>query len=106
MSDEQQAEGTAFYNDVVREAGSFSVSDACIGCGLCARQCPLDMIEMAPGPAGEGRAARHPVWKPGKCTTCLGCQNRCLVNAIRFSLADGEDTLGHGQYVNPRVHLG
>ncbi|MBQ9315440.1 MAG: EFR1 family ferrodoxin [Atopobiaceae bacterium] len=66
---------------------SFSVDDACVGCGLCARQCPLEVIQMRDG---------RPVWAKPTCTVCLGCLHHCPTNTIAY----GKHTKGHGQYHN------
>lgn len=69
---------------------AFAVSDACVGCGLCARQCPLGAIELRDG---------RPVWAKPSCALCLGCLHRCPTNAIAY----GKNTAGHGQYFNPHT---
>lgn len=74
------------------ETRRFTVDGTCIGCGLCARQCPADAIEMRAG---------TPVWVKEHCAICLGCLHRCPKFAIQF----GKRTRGHGQYVNPNVQL-
>lgn len=62
-----------FYACMVRDKG-FTVSDACISCGKCAKRCPLNNIEMAGG---------KPVWK-GNCTHCMACIGGCPVEAIEY----------------------
>ena len=65
----------------------FRASDACITCGLCARECPMDNIEMRDG---------RPAW--GKnCAMCLRCYHRCPVQAISYEAA----TDGKGHYACP-----
>ncbi len=76
----------------VRETKHFTVEDTCIGCGLCARKCPVEAIEMQNG---------KPVWIKEKCTLCLGCLHRCPKFAIQY----GSKTRNHGQYVNPNVKV-
>ena len=41
---------------------------ALFGCGLCAKKCPVQAIEMRDG---------KPVWVKDKCVMCLGCLHRC-----------------------------
>lgn len=91
--------GPAFLSPMLRKeyekkrsTSFFHVEDSCVGCGLCARVCPLSAIRL-----GNGK----PVWVKGKCTMCLGCLHRCPKFAIQY----GESTAKHGQFVNPNVTL-
>ena len=47
----------------------------CIGCGTCARLCPLHVIRME-----EGR----PVWTGKSCAHCMSCIQNCPVEAIEY----------------------
>ena len=67
----------------------FKVNLKCIGCGECARNCPVGNIEMK----GD-----RPVWKEKKCVFCLQCLHRCPKFAITFKNSEK-----NGQYYNPRV---
>lgn len=78
--------------EMVRKTSHFSVEDSCIGCGLCAKKCPVQAIEMHD---------KHPVWGKDKCVMCLGCLHRCP----KFSIQYGSKTKKHGQYVNPNVRV-
>ena len=68
--------------------GKFWATDACIGCGKCAKNCPDEAIEIRDG---------KPVWKKDKCIKCTACINRCPVHAIQY----GKGTLKRIRYVNP-----
>lgn len=67
----------------------FSVSDDCIGCGLCEKICPTSTICVENG---------KPVWTKTKCDMCLGCLSRCPKNAISI-----KNSMRNGRFVNPRV---
>ncbi|EJX09491.1 hypothetical protein EVA_02403, partial [gut metagenome] len=65
----------------------FRVTDACIGCGRCVQQCPMENIRLVDG---------RPVW--GKeCTACLACYHVCPRQAVQYA----KRTQGKGQYFHP-----
>lgn len=80
--------GLALYNGYTRNTSHLSVTDACIGCGLCARKCPVSAIEIRD---------HKPVWVKDQCVMCLGCLHRCP----KFAIQCGAHTAKHGQYTNP-----
>jgi NADH-quinone oxidoreductase subunit F len=54
---------------------TYSVTDDCIGCSLCAQHCPVDAIEMKP-------YEKHEI-DSDKCIRCGTCKNVCPVEAIK-----------------------
>ena len=72
-----------FYGCFVK-ARAFAVSDACIGCGQCARLCPTNNITLQEG---------TPVWG-GDCTHCMACICRCPTEAIEY----GRKSVGKPRY--------
>ena len=54
---------------------TYSVTDDCIGCSLCAQHCPVDAIEMKPYEKHEIDSER--------CIRCGTCKNVCPVDAIK-----------------------
>lgn len=83
---------TGNYKYAARRTAHFRVEDSCIGCGLCARKCPVQAIRMENG---------RPVWVQDRCALCLGCLHRCP----RFAIQYGKHTKQHGQYTNPNVRI-
>jgi ferredoxin len=73
-----------------RKTSHFLVEASCIGCGTCAKGCPVTAIEMQNG---------KPVWTSDKCVMCLSCLHHCPT----FSIQYGNKTKTHGQYINPHV---
>ena len=72
-----------FYRFFVKTA-AFRVNDACIGCGQCAKNCPLNNIVLKDG---------KPKW--GKqCTHCMACICYCPTEAIEY----GKKSIGKPRY--------
>ena len=72
-----------------KKAAGFKVSDACIGCGQCARLCPKQNIRME---------NNRPVFGDD-CFQCLGCLQYCPKSAISL----GEITNKREHYHNVNV---
>ena len=80
------------YHNKARKTANFTVEDSCIGCGLCAKKCPVNAIRIVDG---------KPTWVKDKCVMCLGCLHRCPKFAIQYR----GKTKKHGQYLNPNVKV-
>mgnify|MGYP004653460517 FL=1 len=74
--------------DSMRRTSHFKVENTCIGCGLCARNCPVSAIEIR---------EKKPVWVKNECVMCL----RCLHHCPKFAIQYGRRTKRHGQYTHP-----
>ena len=72
-----------FYRFFVK-ASPFHANDACVGCGLCARNCPMNNIRIENG---------RPVWGR-ECTHCMACICYCPTKAIEY----GKKSVGKPRY--------
>lgn len=75
------------YYEKARETRHLHVNDNCIGCGLCARNCPVNAIKIE---------NNKPIWVKEKCVMCLRCLHHCPKFAIQYD----DKTQNHGQYVH------
>jgi NADH-quinone oxidoreductase subunit F len=57
-----------------RNLCTFEINDNCIGCGLCARNCPVDCI--------SGKSKEKYVIEQDRCIRCGVCRDVCPVDAI------------------------
>lgn len=80
----------ALEYDAMRKTNHFKVENSCVGCGLCAKNCPVSAIEMRD---------KIPVWVKDRCVMCLACLHHCP----KFAIPYGNRTKRHGQYTNPHV---
>lgn len=62
----------------------FHNTSACVGCGLCAKACPMENITMLGG---------HPNWSVN-CAFCLRCYHVCPHHAVAY----GRQTKSKGRY--------
>ena len=83
------AENAAWPKIAEKKAAAFAVSDACIGCGQCAKLCPRGNIVMATGGPLFGT----------NCIQCLGCLQYCPKGAISI----GRITDQREHYHNPNI---
>jgi NADH-quinone oxidoreductase subunit F len=60
---------------VCKELITYSVTDDCVGCTLCAQHCPVEAIAMKP-------YEKHEI-DTGKCVSCGTCKRVCPADAIK-----------------------
>ena len=79
----------AEYKEIGRQ---FEVSNDCIGCGSCAKVCPVGNIHMKNGKPAFG----------GNCQQCMGCIQWCPKRAIDYQHTAGE----RKRYHHSKVTIG
>ena len=78
-----------FYRKTSGYTDKLKISDACIGCGLCSRNCPMGNIEIR-----DYRAV------PGKrCTMCYRCISLCPQKAITLLGDQVQEQCRYEKYV-------
>jgi heterodisulfide reductase subunit A len=82
--------------------------EKCTGCGVCAKECPIDAISDFNERLSKRRAIflRYPQAVPlaytidrDKCIGCGLCESLCLADAIRYDDADIEETINVGSII-------
>ena len=68
----------SFQYKQVRKTDNLTIKDTCIHCGLCAKECPEQAIEIKD----------HVTFRKEQCMMCLRCLHHCPVNAIQFKHKD------------------
>lgn len=76
-----------FYKNT-NHTKKFYVTESCNGCGLCAKDCPCNVITIV---------EQKPKWE-ANCTHCLKCINKCPKVAIQY----GKATRKRRRYYNQR----
>ena len=70
-------------------ADDFYSTDRCIGCGKCAKLCPLNNVELKAG---------KPVWGD-QCTHCMACIGNCPTRAIEYgTVTQNKEPYNFGMY--------
>lgn len=71
------------------KAKDFYAKDSCIGCGKCAKLCPLNNIKIID---------KKPVWSDN-CTHCMACIGNCPVEAIEYGeITKDKNPYNFGKY--------
>lgn len=77
--------------DISEKDKGFWCDENCVGCGICAKICPAENIELVQG---------KPVWQHN-CEYCLACLHWCPKHSIQFE----NITQNKERYHNPNVKV-
>ncbi len=81
--------GARICYENARKTKHLKVNNQCIGCGLCAKDCPVGAIKIKD---------MKPIWIKKKCTMCF----KCLHNCPKFAINYDNKTQKNGQYTRPQ----
>lgn len=84
--------GWAFMRSVLQIDKLLVDATKCVGCGICARVCPMQNITMQDGKPVFGN----------NCATCFGCLHWCPQSAVRIGR---KKVNSKTRYVNPRISI-
>lgn len=77
----------------------YTITDDCIGCGICTKVCPVGCIELK----GQ-HAIQHLMSENGHviCNSCMACIHHCPKNAIRLNIPEKNP---NARYRNEHIKL-
>ncbi|MDF2856446.1 MAG: flavodoxin [Neobacillus sp.] len=81
-----------FIKSLAKKDKGFNVSEACNGCAICSKVCPVENIKMLDG---KPDFLHH-------CEQCMACVQWCPKKAINFK----NKTQDRGRYHHPNITLG
>jgi formate hydrogenlyase subunit 6/NADH:ubiquinone oxidoreductase subunit I len=86
------------YKNIEALDNAFIVNDACVGCGLCEKLCPVSNISLLEDSTRPGK--RKPEWLH-HCEHCMACISWCPAKSINY----GDLTQSRRRYHNPRIKV-
>ncbi len=93
------------FTAVITKKSRYIDESRCVGCGVCAQECPMEAIDMFNEGLSKAKAVsvRYPQAVPlifsinrDKCLGCGVCSAVCKADAIRYDQTDEEITLNVG----------